>query len=248
MQFRHYIPLLTVLLLFIPLLVLDGCSRFTEKPRRPVIAKSVQAEQYITHQALAELALEQNSNAKMIAQQIKTLNAPVSNKEKIRQEITQAVLIMEYTLKGESRYRQLLVPVAVTEDMPAFKYIRQVGTRLGQLPYTLRNLHAYYISIAWPPLEKFTAGELPQQLAAGKQKMLAGALPLSSYENARLQVQLAEFFLKTRVRDAAYLALENAKADLAMVAEETPAVDIAELLRRTDAVEVRLHKEMPYKL
>jgi len=239
----------TAALLLMPLLILDGCSDSVKKPKRPVVSKSMQAEQRVLTLTLAELALENNpKDTKVIAQYVKTLNTQAAAKTKTETETVQPVLVMEYTLRGQSEPRTLLVPVVVGTEMPAFKPLRQVQGRLGGLLYTLRDLRAYYVTVTWPPMQKFSTGEFAQQIAAEKQHLLTGALPLSPYENAQLQLQLTQFFLKTRMRDAAYLALENAKDSLAMVAEEMPSLDIAALSQRASDLELRLHKEMPYKI
>jgi hypothetical protein len=50
------------------------------------------------------------------------------------------------------------------------------------------------------------------------------------------------------MRDAAYLALENAKDSLAYLAKNNYDTNVTLLSQRADALEVQLHKEMPYKL
>lgn len=244
--------ILTFILLIMPLFTLAACSNFPFfKQKPPMPSKSVQAEQYVQAQALAALALEKNQNAKILPKSyVRNLNAHASGKKSAGTDSQISVLAMEYTLRGQSEVRTVLVPVTVTATVPSFKSLRQVQKELSSLPYTLHNLRAYYIMVAFPPSQKFSndADLLRQQLDSEQEAMLAETTTLSSYENARLQLQLVEFFMKIHVRDAAYLALGNTKDALVSLAEDTSDGDVASLSQKTDALESQLHKEMPYKL
>lgn len=65
---------------------------------------------------------------------------------------------------------------------------------------------------------------------------------------ARLELQLTRFFMQHQYKEAAYLAIENAKHSLAMVDESTPdAADTARgLFDEIDAQEMLLYKTMPF--
>jgi hypothetical protein len=241
--------ILTFILLIIPIFTLAACGNFSfVKWNHPVSSKSTQADQYVLTEALAVLALEKDQNdKKLLKSYTKNLNARGSEKKR---ESQIAVVSFEYTLNGQSEKRDLLVPVPVSTATPSFSALQQVQRNLSALPYTLHNLHAYYVTVSFPPSQKFSddTSLLRRQLGDERQKMLDEATPLSSYENAQLQLQLVQFFMNVRMRDAAYLALENAKDTLAYLAENTSDVDITSLSHKADMLEAQLHKEMPYKL
>jgi hypothetical protein len=245
---RSSYPILTLILLIAPLFVLVACGQFSFlKQRHPPLTKSIQVEQYVLIQALAALVLDKDPNDKIqLKSYAKSLNSSEKGKEK---ESQIAVLAMEYSLRDQSEKRILLVPVPVTPTMPSFNALQQVQKNLSALPYTLHNLRAYYVTVSFPAAQKFSseAVVLRQQLDEERQILMNEAVPLAAYENATLQLQLVQFFMKMHVRDAAYLALENAKDMLAILAEQTAEVDITSLSQKTDMLESKLHKEMPYK-
>lgn len=67
-------------------------------------------------------------------------------------------------------------------------------------------------------------------------------------ENAALKLELTEFFTEHKLRDAAYLSLESAKALLARAAENgaPKAVALERLSRKLVRVENTLNKQLPY--
>jgi hypothetical protein len=240
--------ILVAILLITPFFALSGCGDFPFFKSKPIPSKSTRAEQYILAQALAELALEtEPNNKKLLKSYTKVLNAHGAEKTK---ELQVAVLSIEYTLSGQSDDQAVLVPVPVSATMPSFKALQQVQKKLSALPHTLHDLRAYYALIPFPPAQKFShdPSVLQQQLKDARQEMMDGMAPLPDYENAKLQLQLVQFFIKAHVRDAAYLALENAKDFLASMAEKSPDRNISSLSQEADALESRLRKEMPYKL
>lgn len=245
--FRQILPFF---LLLAPIFLQSGCTALSNLPffkaKQPSFSsKYAPAEQVVLTQSLAILALDKDQNK--LKTYVKNLNTYGKAKEK---EAQIAVLSLEFTLKDQPGKRRLLVPVPVNAKTPSFNALRQVQSRLSALPYTLQNLHAYYVPVSFPASQKFSSDSsvLQQQLEEEQQKMIEEATPLSSHDSARLQLQLAEFFIAMRVRDAAYLSLENAKGALADMAENAPEVNIVSLSQQADSLESRLRKEMPYKL
>lgn len=71
---------------------------------------------------------------------------------------------------------------------------------------------------------------------------------LSRLENAALKLELTEFFIKHRARDAAYLSLESAKVQLAGASKKDAQSDeVKRLSNELTRVENILNKELPYK-
>lgn len=239
----------TAILLMMPLFVLASCGNpSSQKTKPPAPSISTQAEQYMLTQALAEIALEKGqTNPKLFKSYAKSLNAYGSENKK---ELQLAVLSIEYELSDQPEKHALLVPVPLNSAKPSFTSLRQVQRKLSALPHTLYNLQPYYVMVTFPPAQKFShePSLLQGQLNDAQKEMMSKAAPPTAAENAKLQLQLVQFFMKMRVQDAAYLALENAKDSLATMAEKSPELDITSLSQEADALEARLRKEMPYKL
>ena len=241
-------------MLCLSLALLPGCSDFFAPKHKPkhaaVSAKPVQAEKFALNLALADLALKKDpGNVAAAAPYVKVLNSSVS--AKTPQDMQIAMVVFEYAEPKQAEREKLAVPVPLSDEQPKFSELKQAMKSFLGVNHVLHNLRAYTVTVTpslQAKLSKDDATLLAQQLQGEQQRILATAQELSPYENARLQLQLTRFFLEARTKDAAYLALENAKDALAFLAEKERGTDITALSEIAGALEIRLHKEMPYKL
>jgi hypothetical protein len=80
------------------------------------------------------------------------------------------------------------------------------------------------------------------------QPLIKGATPFPALIQARLNLQLAAFFISHRYQEPAYFTIENARQSLAAVDEAATGEDTRPLSQEIDAQESILHKTMPYTL
>lgn len=243
------------LLLLLPLLALSGCGDFLQlfasKPK-PVISKSMQVRTYIEQMALTQLALNKQPDDIILAKpHLKRLRGFTAGKGVKSKYLQLAVLTLEYTSDGQSEKQKLIVPITLAEKQPEFSSLKRVTEKLTGIPYTLYNVRAHYVAVPFPPTVSFSKDDatvLRKQLASEQEDIMANAQSLSPVENVRLQLQLVHFFMQKKMRDGAYLALENAKETLAYLAEKWPETDISSFSKEADTLETNLRKTMPYKL
>lgn len=229
------------------LLALTGCALFPQqhkpRPKHDAAIKSEQAERFLENLALAEIALEKNgAKAAAVKTQVKALNESGKGK-KSPTTLTVTAVVLEYP--GE----KLLAPIGGKSRFQPLQKIQQKYA--GMNKERLRNIKAGNVNVTLPSAIRFSSEDgiaLKDQLETAKERIIATAQPLPAYENAQMQVQLARLFIQSRQRDAAYIAMENAKDALAAIAERSPQTDIKSLTAETEALEQRLHKELPYRI
>lgn len=171
---------------------------------------------------------------------------------KIKHSVPLTLLSMDYKVPHGTGKHTLLVPVPLTDDAD-FSMLAIVLKHLSGVPYVLQDLHAHAVTLAPPPHVRFSwhdAALLHHQLARRQKHIIAGAKALPPFTDAKLQLQLTQFFIDQHVRDAAYLAMENTKNALAQATTQQSAdpADIAALSKEADVVENDLHEKMPYSL
>lgn len=77
--------------------------------------------------------------------------------------------------------------------------------------------------------------------------LLATTAPLSDVAEAKVQLQLLQFFMARHLRDAAYLAAENAEQSLANIEDKRgDNTDTNDLSAELDTLKARLRREMPF--
>lgn len=241
-------------LLVFPLLALAGCDHLfprPAKPKPPAMSSAEQAQQYVFNQAVARVVLGQTPEGLAIAKPfVQSMNAYAAKKQK-RTGIPLTVLVLEYAIEGEEGKQKLVVPIAA--DGKDFSDLQEVLRKLSGSPYTLHNLRVYRLSFVPPGKRTFStdyADALRQQLLTQQQQWLSETRALPLKDNAELQLALVRFFMQEQWRDAAYLALENAKEALArMEAKEPEHKEALESLsKEVDILENNLRRDMPYHL
>jgi hypothetical protein len=84
---------------------------------------------------------------------------------------------------------------------------------------------------------------------ARMQPLIKNSLSQSSIIQARIYLQLTQFFMQHQCKEPAYIALENAKDALAKASDNVGTNEAAKaLLHDIDTQEDILHKTMPFTL
>lgn len=223
-------------------LMLAGCGLFPDhkpKPRTPALSKSALAEQFVYNVSMSQMALRKDVSATPYVQKLNELG----KKNKTPESLDVTIVVLNYNTSDT------IVIAPLGNGKSKFVSLQKIQKQAGG--GQLKDIQVYGSEVSVPPPFKFSKDDkatLTEQIASEQQKLLANKHALSSVDAAQAQLLLTKYFLETKQRDAAYLALEDAKYSLAYIAEKNPEKDIASLSKETDALEDRLHKEMPYNL
>ena len=225
------------------LLAVTACG--SPQPKAPAISREVQTERYVRNLALLQLTLERASADSIAAKTyVKSLNGYSASNKKNAKNIGMRSVLLDY--KTESGKNTLVVPVPQLRGHSDFTALRSVTALLGG-SYTLRGVKAYVLHITPSRLTAFPAetADWSQEVQQHQSVILESTAALAEADNARLQLELVRFFMQQRMRDAAYLAMENAKEALASLSQSG---DVAALSKEASALENTLHQTLPYKL
>lgn len=248
MQLLRYASLLAL-----PLLVLAGCETthrffaFHHKHALPSVSASVPAEQYVLNTALAQLALMPPEGSLHAAlPYVKKLGI----RKKVKNLYSLTVIAMAYKTPSAEKFT-LLAPAPLTSAASDFKPLKTLLRHLATKPHTLQDIRIYLIAFT-PERTSFSRTDprvLRRQLSDLQMQMLSGNDTLEPFDDATLDLKLVRVFMECHARDAAYMALENAKNALAQAtAQSADQTRITELSHEADELENQLHKEMPYTL
>jgi hypothetical protein len=164
---------------------------------------------------------------------------------------SQPATVIHYTTGNNKTRREVLVPLQGEREAPLFTNLQTVMDAMEKRAYTLHDMRVVEVDTATmnPMTFKGLGGTQIAALLAQKHAQLAERThPVSPLTCAKTELALTQLFLQTRIRDAAYLALENGKHCMAASAVE-PGVNEAEINRLTQEefdLEAALHKTMPY--
>lgn len=247
--------------IIIPLMLLSACGIFggeesSQPPkarhaRHPKPEEIYQADAYLLHLSLARLAL-QASPTNVSASAADWNIARAYSVQKQNGNALQPTLILEYTLKGQAEHKHIAIPFDMPHTTPEFPDLESAMARLSPLPYTLYDLRPAVVSLPAPTTmdEEGMNAAVARKLVDDRLELLAKrTIPLSPMTQARIDLQLARFFIRHKYKDPAYIAVENAKQSLAMVEERSgDGADSRTLSREIEETDSLLHKTMPLTL
>lgn len=247
----HMQLLARTLIYALPLLSLSACGMMepAQQPQKThaLRKQNVDESEYIA--ALAQWQLGQWNKADIAAQRahVKTLDQYAQSHKKAKKPQRLTLLVMDYSAPAGGR-QQLVLPASIGDARADIPALNKLAPALSGIPYTLQNIHAVRASIIPATAAVFgKEEEWPAQADALRTRLLANATPLADADNARLQLEVAHISLGRRLRDAAYIALENAKQAVARLEAVSPE-KAAPLLKDVTALEEALHRDMPYEL
>ncbi len=222
-----------------------------KQPHRVAMAKPVKTaytpQDFLTHLALAQLALRQSDDTPDAMEDLDILQAYARQSPK---PAHRTVLVLDYKINGASH--QLLAPVE-QGARGGQKALYAIMRQLAAMPHTLYNLRLVVVDVA-PGAVAFDtlddADAVRKTVDDVQDALLLTAEALPAATEARTQLQLADFFMADRRQDAAYLMVDNAKNTLAAAARHH-AIDTETLRRLSKELEIiegRLHETLPYNL
>ena len=179
-----------------------------------------QADELVEHVAIADIILANPpyDNATILPH-LEIIEGYTAQKQK--KPITQPVIVLSYTLKNKKTVQRIIAPfnmAAHTNEEVLLNIMNTMDAR----HYTLQDVSAARIQvISMKPLKlkdkdlNTVKAILDQQL----QIWLQEAQIFSPIAEAKAQIELIDFFMNHRMREAAYLSVDNAKQALASGAE-----------------------------
>lgn len=91
--------------------------------------------------------------------------------------------------------------------------------------------------------------EMKSALHMQEQQLLASAVPLTSVSEISAELRLIRFFIERHLRDAAYIAADNAKQSLASLSHNAGNdAEVNRLSKELELLESDLRKTMPFTL
>jgi len=257
------ITFIFVVLLATPLLT--ACDKLTfwnedsaAKPVKKTTPKSsvkketkerIDADTYLLNLALAHLTLSRDaadiSSAQPYLDVIQAYHAqpPEAGSR-------QTALIVQYADKQKKGIQQLVIPFSREGDPAGCSTMEAIVQHLQTPQHALHDMRPYVIATGPRPfvVDNTTAAALRVSLATEQQRMMDRAAKPPPVEEVQALMGLTRCFIQKRIRDAAYLAMENAKQSLAAISEHAAATpdDIRRLAREQAMLEETLHAVMPY--
>lgn len=227
-----------------------GCDIFSFRhlPTKKM-SSSNEARSYILNVAMAQLAFERQPNHLAAAQPYLTkINASAKKQgAKNTKEIQVSVAVFRFTTADNHRLRTVMVPASQTYG---FASLQQVVTILADRKPEFNALSTSFVTVTLSPIDLHHAAvaDVQGKVNERSEEIQTTAQPLPPREEAKLQLGLARFFMQNKIRDAAYLALENAKNSLAEIvpASEEETAQLQALSHDSMALENNLHKNLPY--
>ena len=201
--------------------------------------------------AIAEMQLAQLQHQDTATQRayVKNLKQYAAENRHNRKSQPAILLSLEYARPAASGKQVLLVPATTSAGHADLSALQKIAPSLNGLPYTLQNIHAS--RIGFTPAKTAALGK-EEQWASDVQKqqeqLLSGAAPLADAEAVRLHLDAAKIFMQARLRDPAYIAMENAKHAVARLTQQAPSETADTLSKEAADLEEMLRKEMPYEL
>lgn len=246
-------------ILLLPVL-LGGCGLFSSE--QPIHTRKIahhtskmeetrKMESYLVHLSLAELALE-NGAPGLLTSQVDYTDARNFSLKKQDGTITQPVIVIEYGIKRKSDHRMVIVPFEMPHESSQFSDLADIMTKLETLPYTLYDLRMVKIQIP-PQTPLGIQGNDPiasQAVIEDRfRTLLKNSSTIAPLVQTKIDLQETQFFMEHSYKDAAYIALENAKLSIAKAAAVGRDEDSATIKILSDAIEEEenhLRQSMPF--
>lgn len=166
--------------------------------------------------------------------------------------ITAVVLAFETT--DDDKSHTLVVPVAPaggkTHELRSLQLAMTVVAPHKPEFHTIQPREVTPDQCAPVPAGRHTkADEARNHVHDLHEDLLATRQHIPAIESARLQLELTRFFMNARIRDAAYLSMEDAKQLLAHLETSTPEEEdeVKAMSQRLEPLENELRTTLPYR-
>jgi len=231
-------------------LTLSTCSFLFPHPPHSISAKRhYPADAYVLSLARTQLLLAKEMPNSAVAADLAVLETYTA-KKKHRNPAYQPVVIIEYGSGNTGKIQKTAAPISLTDTTSEFPALLEIIDKLPSAPYTLRNIRSAVATIAPAKPLTFSISDAEQTKKTIDDQMrmlLQKSVPLVAIEDVRVQIRLTDFFMHHRMRDAAYLSLENAKQSLAAIeSSQNNQETIKTLSSQLEKLESELHSTLPY--
>lgn len=214
------------------------------KPSKPYY----EMDAYVKQLTIAKILLARNPyNIEDAITQLEIIQ--VFAAEQQTQVLFQPVIIISYRIKGERELKELVVPFRspssssfpeLEEILSLFKGIDYIMNDIH--PAVVRNLPARNLNFPITNPEKIRT-----MINSELSQLIQTKSSFRDIDEAKIELHLLQFFMAHHMRDAAYLAAENAEQSLANAEKSAGSSDtINNLSSQLDMLEGQLHKEMPF--
>lgn len=240
----------TVVMLVSAVLALSACSPSPPKaPAKTVKAKPIySADIFVQNLAIARLSLHDGvESTSAAADSLDIIEAYAAQPAAKRRNNKQVILIVDYSI-GSDTVRQVVAPLNASGENTDFAALQAIMAKLGETHYVLHDMRLAATRVKPPKLVKLSEkplSEIRLILDEQQQNVLLKSAPLTPLDDARTQLKLIGFFIESRLRDAAYLAIDNVKKNLA-AQSATPAneTEVKRLSLELERLEGTLHSAM----
>lgn len=232
---------------------LSACSLlFPEPPPKPHAKAKPRysASDYVENLSQAHLILASDS-AEIPTANLDIVNAFNQQRKTPPERVN--ILLIVYKPSDVKKTQQAIAPVPTPSENNNFPGLLNVMKTVDQTPNTLQNIHVFSATVA-PARKKqppsADAAQVRQTVEQQQQRILQSTAKLSTLEDVQVQLQLIDFFITHRFRDAAYLSVDNVKQALAK-ATENNTIDtdtLSSLSQQLETLESQLHQTLPYTL
>lgn len=205
---------------------------------------------YVLNLSLATIKLAQETpTPASLAPYLEVIEKYSSQKGAAKSQKITTVIVEYKTAKAEET-QKLLVPFN-NASKQKFSSLRDVINQLGAnaVLYNVKPVHTHVFVPNKMILAKRPLSEIRDTVTGRLQSLIAVSKPFSAMEETRVQMHLAKLFMENRMRDAAYLAIDNAKNSLAQVEKDTPQDRAGNgLASELEQLESDIRKTMPFTL
>lgn len=215
------------------------------KPAKKIETPAPNADAYISSLTLARIALAATPpDSAALAPQLELLQAGADAKK--RKTETQTIVILKYDGKS-APLKQVIAPIPSSTKETQYASLNAVMAAQGRSA-TLYDVSIGKVTITPEPIAEHTDGDtaaLSELLARRQQQLTSTAIAPDVLDNIRKQMSLVRFFIASRYRDAAYIAMDNMKK---LLGEAPSSEETKQLSGQLDELEQQLRKVMPYTL
>lgn len=216
-----------------------------------VQAKHYDMDTYVKQLTLTRYMLEKNNtDIAALKPQLAIIESFAADKRE--NTVFQPVIVISYSVKGKKEVQQLIAPFKMSQNILDFPDLQEIMPQLEGIQYTIQDVHpALFTSL---PVRNLNfpvndPGQTRNMINRELGMLLRNRSSFMDIDEARVQMSLLQFFMDHHVRDAAYLAAENAKQSLAAAEDNHADTNIVNTLSdRLGMLEGQLRKNMPFSL
>ncbi|HEU5048102.1 MAG TPA: hypothetical protein VFT64_09710 [Rickettsiales bacterium] len=216
---------------------------------KPVVSPHYAMDAYIESLSLSDMELSYVSAENSALQSRLDIISRFLN-EKRKQPALQPAIVVSYSVKDQKNILQLIAPFDMSRNEYDFSDLQAVLSHVKGPQYVIQDIHPVIAKSTQQRKILFSRDDTNatrEMIRHELKALLANTTPLSDSAEAKVQLQLLRFFIGLHMRDAAYLAAENAEQSLASVEDrqgDNP--ETQKLSGELDTLKSRLRKEMPF--